>query len=136
MLNSVMYAAPLFVLLVDALVAASFSFCSRGCFLKTGDSFRWQAVMAAKTDKLHAKSEKIKEGLEQKKEAFTDLSNKKAGEINEKLVRTPFPRLAFPNFPLFAVLSTGCVIGQRRGKARGGDRKAIGKGQGDEQSCI
>jgi hypothetical protein len=92
--------------------------------------------MAAKTDKLHAKSEKIKEGLEQKKEAFTDLSNKKAGEINEKLVCTPFPSVAFPNFPLFAVLSTGFVIGQRRGKARGGDRKAIGKGQGDEQSCI
>ena len=32
------------------------------------------------------KTEKIKEGLEQKKEAFTDLSNKKAQSINEKLV--------------------------------------------------
>jgi hypothetical protein len=50
------------------------------------ESFNWQAHLAERADKCREKTEKIKEGLEQKKEAFTDLSNKKAQSINEKLV--------------------------------------------------
>jgi hypothetical protein len=48
----------------------------------------WQAVLSARAEKCREKSEKIKEGLEQKKEAFSDLSNKQAAGINEKMVRT------------------------------------------------
>jgi len=52
----------------------------------------WQAVLAARTDKCREKSEKIKEGLEQKKEAFADLSNKAQESINERMVSDAFRR--------------------------------------------
>ena len=48
-----------------------------------------QASLSAKTDKLREKSEKIKEGVEQKNQAFSELTNKTAESINERLVRPP-----------------------------------------------
>lgn len=48
--------------------------------------FVFQAALAARTEKCREKSEKIKEGLEQKNQAFTDLSNKTADSINERMV--------------------------------------------------
>ena len=48
-----------------------------------------QASLSAKTDKRREKGEKIKEGVEQKKEAFSELTNKTAESINERLVRPP-----------------------------------------------
>ena len=58
-----------------------------------------QAALHARTEKCVAKSEKIKEGLEQKKEAFCDLSNKQAETLNERLVcSTPHQNLRLPLF--------------------------------------
>lgn len=60
-----------------------------------------QAALSARADKCREKSEKIKEGLEQKKEAFSDLSNKQAESINEKMVRLPLPQHFFRSIAQF-----------------------------------
>lgn len=58
----------------------------------------WQAALSARTEKCVAKSEKIKEGLESKKEAFSDLSNKAQENLNGRLVlRTLSPTSRQPS---------------------------------------
>ena len=69
-----------------------------------------QAALAARTDKCREKSEKIKEGLEQKNQAFSDLSNKTAESINERMVY-PFSVVHACHDPLFHSVGAACPHG-------------------------